>query len=234
MNTNDFYGSGLGSRLIDPKNFSPEIAAFLDVENRLVLNALSSFECLIEVGCMQGRYIERVLRAGKYYIGIDLVERYINTALLRASSLSLDAKRYSFFCLGASRIHDLIQLSQLSDFGSGQALVVFPFNSFGNIEDVSQTMLSLMKSKSHFFISTYKTDSFSSSVRRDYYGNCNYSGLRQINETNGIRFISNDGLNTMAYSHHWLVSCFGDFGFQLRVVDIGPIGIGFMTSGLAK
>ena len=75
-----FYSVGLGDRLIKESNYPSEILAYLESENKLVLEFLSDFETLVEVGCMNGRYLDLAVESKKKYIGVDIVSRYIDEA----------------------------------------------------------------------------------------------------------------------------------------------------------
>jgi len=56
--TKDFYEDGRGNPLIDPLFFPPEVEDFLKKEELILLSIKDSLDLLIEVGCMQGRYLD--------------------------------------------------------------------------------------------------------------------------------------------------------------------------------
>jgi hypothetical protein len=228
-NIKNFYGSGLGNRLIDTCNYPREITNYLSAEYDFIMEQLKNFEVLIEVGCMQGRCLEQAVKANKFYIGIDIVEQYIEEAILRANSLSIDPDKYTFLCLSATNLHNVLDLTKPGKFRRKEALIVFPFNSFGNIENIDEVLLSLNKSGIDFFISTYKTDRFTTNVRRKYYHKCNYINIQESSESSGVRFTSDEGLNTIAYSKSWLSSRFSDKGMQVQAIELDMVGIGYVS-----
>lgn len=229
VNIRNFYGSGFGNRLINPLNYPEEIVGYLSAEHRFLMEKIENFQVLIEVGCMQGRCLEQVVEVNKSYIGIDIVEEYIEAAILRANALSIDAKKYDFLCLDAANLHNVLALTKLDKFKSKEALIFFPFNSFGNIENVNNVLSSLKKSGINFFISTYKTDKITNMLRMEYYQRCNYRNVLEINESNGKRFISDEGLSTIAYLENWIISKFDDENIEVQVVDLDLIGVGYLS-----
>ncbi len=78
----DFYESGRGDRLIDPFLFPEEIKQFLLCEKRILEALAGSFNLLVEVGSMYGRYLKWAVENGKRYFGIDVVGEKGDVSLL--------------------------------------------------------------------------------------------------------------------------------------------------------
>lgn len=195
----DFYISGQGDRLIDPLFYPKAISIFLKDEQKLLKSLISSFDLLIEVGCMHGRYLCWAVKYKKHYLGIDVVRRYITVGIQRISELRLSKDRYRFVRGGAEQIAALVKLDDRK-INPENCVAFFPFNSFGNIPKPEPVVRSLKESGLPFLISSYRTSQKAMECRQGYYRNCGYRKIRRIVNKKGVRFISLDGLSTIAYS----------------------------------
>lgn len=110
----DFYESGKGDRLIDPLLFPEEIKQFLLYERKMLEILADSLVLLVEVGSMYGRYLKWAVENDKYYFGVDIVQRYIETGRKIISDSQLDTSKYRFVLGGAENITDLVKPKEWS------------------------------------------------------------------------------------------------------------------------
>ena len=228
-----FYKNGLGDRLIDPSFYPPEIKQFL-IDERKILDSLSSkIDLLIEVGCMQGRYLEWAILQNKYYLGIDIVLRYIKAGQKIVKTLELPVEQYQFKCGSAENIAELVK-SKKSSIPPERCLIFFPFNSFGNMENPIPIIKSLKKSNLPFIISTYPITKEVTSIRERYYKNCKYSQLRQLKSKQGITFVSSDGLNSISYDPIYLKNIFSLNNITIKSISFSKVGIIYTTESVGN
>lgn len=226
-----FYGSGLGDRLIDDDVFPTEIREFLREEQRLLNRASSSCDLLVEVGCMHGRYLDWALNHKKSYVGIDIVERYIELGRARLTELHAPVSRYQFILGGAEELNTLLK-PELFDAEPQRTLLLFPFNSFGNMQSCVPVIRSLERSRLPFFISTYLTSPNATACRQQYYGACSYQGLEMIKDSQGVTFRAEDGLYSIAYHPDFILGVFADAGLVIEATQFARIGIAYSTPGI--
>ncbi|MBU3935018.1 class I SAM-dependent methyltransferase [Patescibacteria group bacterium] len=227
----DFYSNGKGDRLIDPLFYPKAIRLFLEDEQRLLEQLTESFDLLIEVGCMHGRYLDWAARHGKSYVGIDVVKRYVDAGVKNVGELKLPRDRYRFVLGGAE---DIATIIRPSDFGvdPGRCLALFPFNSFGNMPMLRPVIRSLAKSSLPFFISSYRISQKATECRRGYYRNCGYRGIKTLRSRRGVRFTSPDGLSTVAYDPAFLREVFIANNTVAKPVPFSQIGMAYLSAGL--
>jgi hypothetical protein len=220
----DFYGSGLGDRLIDESLFPLEIKEFLRGEDRLLEQCISSFDSLIEVGCMRGRYLQWAIDRGLNYFGIDIVSSYIETGHKRLGEVHTGLLKCDFILGGAEDIDVLLDWKILG-IDPQKALLFFPFNSFGNMQDFLPVIRSIRRSGARFFISTYSTIPNATLCRQRYYDACLYLGLEKVEDNRGVTFISRDGLHTIAYHLDFLIKSFKKERMIVDATNFADIGI---------
>lgn len=223
---NDFYGSGEGDRLIDPSRYPKEITEYLLAEEKLLSSTSNQIDVLIEVGCMEGRYLDWAVNKNKRYIGIDIVERYIRNGQKKILSTGLNPKDYRIELGDAASIHDFLSKHKWLLAGA-KTIIVFPFNSFGNMENPDAVFASLSKTQHRFLICTYFTNSFTNNVRLRYYENCGYEKIKKLVDESGVRFTSADGLNTIAYHPGYLERLSMKNGIALRTIPFSSIGMAY-------
>jgi len=102
-----FYDSGLGDLLIDPGRYPPSIQDYLYAEAELVESR--QFSLLVEVGCMEGRYLDWCATRHRDYLGIDVVSRYVEAGLERVAASGLDKDRYRLVVYSAADLDHLAQ-----------------------------------------------------------------------------------------------------------------------------
>lgn len=219
-NTLEFYSSGLGDNLIKKSFYPKEIVSFLDKEKEIVKDELRNFDLLFEVGCMEGRYLDVALSENKKYYGIDVVERYVEMGQEILSKKELPANDFTIKIADAASLDEIFIKNNLS-----KALIVFPFNSFGNMVNMKDVIKSLATAKRSFLIFTYATDEFSNNARLDYYKNCGYKDIECEEDAKGIRFFSDQGLNTIAYKENYIKTEFNNLGVSIVRVNFANIGL---------
>jgi len=229
----DFYESGRGDRLIDPLLFPEEIRQFLLCEKRILEALAGSFDLLVEVGSMYGRYLKWAVENGKRYFGIDVVERYIVAGKKVVLDSQLDPIEYRFVLGKAENIAELVKPDELG-VKPNQCILFFPFNSFGNMDDPLAVIRGIRKSGLPFLISTYGTSKEINICREKYYRNCGYSKIVSIQDEKGVRFVSLDGLSTIAYHSDYLQEIFTVTGLKVAIVHFSQIGVAFTSPELAK
>lgn len=224
----DFYGSGLGDRLIDESLFPSEIKEFLRGEDLLLEQCISSFDSLIEVGCMRGRYLQWAIDRVRNYFGIDIVSSYIEMGRERLGGICTGSLKCDFVLGDAEDIDILLDWKALGA-DPQKVLLFFPFNSFGNMQDFLPVIRSIKKSGARFFISTYSTIPGATLCRQRYYEACSYLELEKVEDNRGVTFISRDGLRTIAYHPDFLVEAFKKEGMLVDVISFADIGIAYSS-----
>jgi len=229
----DFYESGKGDRLIDSLLFPEEIKQFLICEKRILDSLADSFDLLVEVGSMYGRYLKWAVENGKRYFGIDVVERYIEAGRKIVLDSQLDPARYRFVLSGAENVAELVITHEWS-IKPNRCILFFPFNSFGNMNDPLTVIRGVRKSGLPFLISTYGTSKEINICREKYYRNCGYSEIVGIEDEKGVRFVSPDGLSTIAYHPDYLQEIFTVNSLKAVIVHFSQIGVAYTLPELAK
>lgn len=196
----DFYSNNWWELLVDDDNYPQEIKDFLVNERNVTIDLLFRwwYDLLFEVWCMNARNVNISLDLWIWYFWIDIVQRYIEEAKIKISSSWI---KDSFVKVLSA---DKVKLDNIVIWASEKPLVLFPFNSFWNIENIRSTLLSFSALGFDLLISTYGTDDFSNEVRYNYYINCWYEWLQQNEWDESIVFSSNEWLHTSVYKEQWL------------------------------
>jgi SAM-dependent methyltransferase len=168
----------------------------LEEESKLLATLLSPFDVVVEAGCMTGRNVKLVTALNKKYMGIDLEEKYIQTA---KASYGLSSN-VAFFCDDIIHLKTILSCLKIEN---EKLVVVFPFNSFGNITDNKHTLDHLLREKYNVVIFTYTNSSFANMVRKNYYMRSGFLNLTVEQNANGVRFTSEAGLDSKAFSKEW-------------------------------
>ncbi len=223
MSVRSFYGSGSGDLLVDSSRYPEEVDSYLDAE-ATELSSLA-FRTLIEVGCMEGRYLDWAVNNGKSYLGVDVIERYVLSGQDRIASFGLPSSDYRIEVCDAAHLHELPR----KWVGTRQdSLALFPFNSFGNMEQPLSVLESLRDSRFPFLISSYQTSERANKARAEYYSNCGYTGISCESGDTGVRFVSGDGLDTIAYHPQYLGQLLEELGFRKKMIELSSIGIAYI------
>lgn len=218
-----FYGTDEGNKLINEDNYPKSIIDYLYKEREFLIEVLKEFEVLVEVGCMEGRNMDLSQELNKYYVGIDIVDSYIQSLDKKIKSKEI----YDFceaYCLDANKLKEIKNLSEF--IKKYKSLFYFPFNSFGNMDNpqnVISNMVHLDNSRSLIF--SYDTDDYSTNERKKYYENCSFDNLRIEKSQEGVRFLSDNGLNTIAYDKNYLCDIINKKNLEVSVNKFCPIGL---------
>lgn len=221
-----FYGSEDGDKLIDKRNYPLSIKNYLEEEKQILNNCIKNYDVLIEVGCMVARNIQIAILNKIKYIGIDIISDYINLAnqIVKRRDLTSTCE---VLCINAEKLDDILQKSKLIK-KCYNPLFFFPFNSFGNINDHICTLKSIKKIRNaSFIIFTYKTDENATDERLKYYSKCNYRNLTVKHENIGIRFIADNGLDSIAYNEKYLENIIKNIDLQVETKEFSKIGIAY-------
>lgn len=227
--SSEFYASGKGDRLIDRANYSVEVRDYLRREREALRDMLRVFDVLVEVGCMHGRHLDDALDVGCAYVGIDPVDRYIASGHRRCADEAIDSRRARFVCADAADLVPVIADAARGVWGE-RVLVFLPFNCFGNIQDPTRTLDALAVGMWPFFISAFRTTCFANAHRASYYANCGYDGVRGLPVPDGVRFVSDDGLDTTAYHPAVVTEWFLRRGVHVRVRGVARVGLAFVAA----
>lgn len=94
------------------------------------------------------------------------------------------------------------------------------------MNDYNKVIDSIGKIKNaEFLLFSYDTDDKSTEERYNYYNNCNYNNLTLKIEENGVRFLVNNGLNSMVYNKEFLIHTIKNKGLSLDTKKFADIGV---------
>lgn len=226
-----FYRSA-GQKLVVTDYYPSAIRDHLAAEEKLAVELLGGgqYTAVIEVGCMHGcLHFAALLQAGVRYLGIDIVPESISAFRehLRTRRDPTD--------LAEARVFDVSELSLVKpDFTGSRVLVVFPFNSFGNLERPAVALAEVAKCGYDLLILTYRTDEASSVVRAEYYQRCGYTGIQRVVSDRGTCFQSAEGLCTWAYNQTWLIEQLRTAGFTCEDYSLASVGVGYLGRQLPE
>jgi hypothetical protein len=229
---NEFYDSGQGDRLVDASCYPLEIVHFLHEEQRLLNLLADSIDLLVEVGCMEGRYLDWAFANDKMYLGIDIVQRYIEAGKTRLKTGRFPAFSYRMRIGDAEEISTLLKAEGF-EYSNTRALLFFPFNSFGNMSSAERVIENLADANLPFVISTYGTSTDANACRHTYYKSCEYKDITMNANDDGVRFFSPDGLNTIAYSSTYMQVLFNRYKLTVQRLPFSCIGIAYMREDMA-
>jgi hypothetical protein len=228
-----FFESDDADRLMDSSYYPSEILEFLQHEQR-VLDALDDqFDLLIEVGCMDGRYLDWAIDHHKRYLGIDLILRHILVGQQIIHERKLPPDQYSFLLGDAEEIDELLTPERIQS-AQECCLILFPFNIFGAVPDCEKVLTGLYRSQIPFVISSYQTDAFTTACRYEYYQRCGCKDIRVVNDEKGIRFCTTDGFQTIAYYPDYLKKLGYAHNISIEVLDWSKLNVLYMTGDLFK
>jgi hypothetical protein len=220
VTTAEFYSTA-GAGLLDLRNYSRAICDHLASEKKCVKHTVrkGGYTTAIEVGCADGSlHMQTLLSLKLRYLGIDLVPRFISILNDKLQNLSPDQ-------LAGALVLDAQHISNLRPVMFGQkALLVFSFNSFGNVDDPSKALAQACVAGFDVLILTYRTNGPASQRRSEYYAQCNLSGLRHDRNERGVVFCSDDGLHSYAYRRPWLMGLLRRYPFHCTVREFGMLG----------
>ena len=227
----DFYIHGLGDQLANPACHPAGITAFLEEEQRIVSLIQHSFDQLIEVGCMNGRYLDWAIDHEKSYLGVDIVKQYIEEGRQTVIRRMLSSQTYQFV-LGDAEEIDYVVLDDHLQAKRDRCLLLFPFNSFGNMEHVEKVLAALRHINLPFFISSYQTTDYALACRHEYFKRCGYQDIEVSSTEQGILFTSSDGLHSLAYYPEYLLKLFREHDLAVTATLSSRINVTYTTRTL--
>ncbi len=220
----EFYSTGCGDALVNPARYPREITRYLAAECALL--ELIPGRHLVEVGCMQGRYLDYAMDRGLDYLGVDVVARYIEEGRRRVEAHSAPTGRARFALGSATDLHHI-----LNDVSPGtESTILFPFNSFGNCEDPLAVLRSLGRCGRPFLISSYRTSEEATTIREAYY---RAAGLRPSCtsiEGVGVCFTAPGGFEAWAYEPQYLSSLATEVELDFSVTPLASVGLAYTPS----
>lgn len=231
--TPEFYQNGYGDRFTDPLLFNEEVAAFLQAEEQILNTVSYRLRGIIEVGCMHGRYMEWAVRQRKRYFGIDVVERYISRGWKSLRNRGLPAADYHFLLGSVEQMPRVLNDPHVSAHPE-QYLVLFPFNSFGNMDYPEAAVRAMETLKLHVIISTYQTTDYATNARAEYYARCGYQDLRIVRDACKVGVTSAEGLRSYAFNPAYLIQQFRQYGIPMLLMPFANIGMACLTAGLGE
>jgi hypothetical protein len=222
---NKLYESGDGDTLVDDSLYPTEVKKYLFMERLEISKKLESYNTLVEVGCMITRHLDQAIENNKNYIGVDIVQRYINEANLKNSKIEGWGSKYSAICYNALMLEEAFEvIPSLKQLDKTKTLFLFPFNSFGNIDDCNKMLEVLNRLEVDFMINSYKTDTKTNEFRINYYKKNAMTNLELIENGDGVTVWSDEKLNSKCFKEKYYTDrCnkisfnnFGDFGKSIN------------------
>lgn len=183
-------------KLVEVHRHPPLIKSCLEQEERVLDQLKRSFTTIVEVGCLDGRLAVWAAEAQKRYLGLDQESQVLWEARVRVDALGAQQARFEY-CNPRLLYQTICNRKLLSS--CEVPLFVFPFNSFGSLERPEETIAGLVRLKVQYLIFSFGVDERSTRAREQYYRNYCHSGLKTRQYSEGVRFVSNNGLNTVAY-----------------------------------
>jgi hypothetical protein len=226
MSSRKFYESNIGFNILNPDNYTEEILHYLACENDLFKLLLEKYKAVVEIGCADGRHLELVYGMRKKYLGIDIVQERVLEATEKALSLNSAIQEVFFYCGDVKNLSSI--MTNFDGFDAENSLIFLPFNIMGNASQISKVISSLVELGYSFYISSFKTNRIATINRETYYRNCGCKNLALIESPYGIRFFSEDGLDSIAFHPEWILNQFSCKGIHLRTFELGSIGIAYL------
>ena len=134
-----------------------------------------------------------VAKLGHYFYGIDINPRHI----AEANSLFMEKNIQEKASVCTFSINDIT--TDNFPCAGKKALVFFPFNLLGNLDDFHLVLEGMIDIGQDFCFSTYKINDAVKNVRADYYKNCGCEQIRYSTTPVGDLFSSKDGLHSAAF-----------------------------------
>lgn len=225
---NNIYESGLGDELIDPENYNDEIKLYISEEAKLINELIDIYDSIVEVGCMYGRLLKNAVGKSKNYIGIDYSRTYIE----KGNSLFSDllSEKVQLINANCEEIHTIYQIKALK--GDEKSVLIFPFNSFGNINNITEAIKSISECNLSFFIFTYQCNSDATNIRLEYYKKSGFKNAVAYDSDDSIHIKDELGLNSHAYKDTWLTHEFAKHNVNIYKKSFGAIGTYFTNSNI--
>jgi SAM-dependent methyltransferase len=195
-----FYLTKSGKMIMDPITYTEGIKQFLRCEDQYIFSVLADYDILFEIGCARAERAERVAQCGYNFYGIDINQEYIDYArdCFRWKNLDSHATATLFSA------NDLTPATfPISPYK--RALIVFPFNLLGNLQDFHIVLENMLDIGQDFCFSTYKFTDQVRKSRMHYYKSCGCQQIRYSTTPIGDLFDSEDGLHSAAFRVGYIV-----------------------------
>lgn len=221
-----FYGEQDGYALVDERNYPPAVQAHLRWEAEQVARHAPRYALVVEIGCMDGRlHAERLVGMGGGYLGIDLVPSAIERCQARLAAIATSDTARARAC-------DVLRLDELLDrergLPRGPRLALLPFNVIGNLPSPWRTIPVLRACSLDVLVLSYRTTAAANAARRAYYEACGYRDVRMTETALGVRFASDDGLDSEAFHPTVLADALREHGYHVTIDEADqPISIGY-------
>lgn len=229
MGSEEFYGAGGGDALADPALYPPAVARFRESEDALLAAVARGADTLVEVGGMHGLHLEWAHARGLRYLGLDVVERYAADGRERIRQLGPDAARleHRFVCGDATKLPAILEQAEVG-FPSLRAVLLFPFNSIGNMADLEGVVRAITAVGLPLLISTYQVSAEATAIRRDYYLRSGLSIQRVVEDDQGVHFQLSGGHTISAYRDSHLRRLFRSHGVELAHRIYSELGVAYL------
>lgn len=172
------------------------------------------------MGCGKLRNLKLAQTNGLKYYGIDFVPKYIEKAKKFIAEQGLEdsvfAECLSIFDFGGEK--NFIPQEE-------RVLCLFPFNALGNIGNVLDILARLNGLKYDVLISSYKTDTHTTQVRKEYFEKCHYTNLQITESESGVTFTSDEGLKSIGFNPAYLVDLCKTASYGVVQAEFGEIGM---------
>lgn len=214
-----FY-RGRGRRMFEDEWLCPFIADVLRREHVAVAETMHRLgrDHLVEVGCGPGRYLQWAVATGRRYDGLDLVPELVERG--RRVAGFEDGRR-----LHVGSAENLREFFAAQKIDSTRALVLFPFNCFGNLARVDCVVRALADVGAPALATLFRPTPKSTELRSSYYRKLGCPAVDASHVPGkGILVSSGDGLRSFAYDEAYLGRTFGTSQFEaLRFRPLGEI-----------
>ncbi|GAA5020300.1 hypothetical protein GCM10011506_05130 [Marivirga lumbricoides] len=222
------YDNEIGNRLIDSKNYSRAISEFISLERQITCNGISEYSQVIEIGCMHGRLLQFVREQNQRYLGIDYSKKQIDYGTRFFSNyMGSDCKLIHG---NAECLADISELRFLTP--EKRSIAIYPFNSFGNINNHLSAINSISRLNVDFIIFTYTCSELANKERALYYYGSGFTDLLISRSAKGVLFESPEGLSTYSFEESWIKDNFLKNGVKVSVTNFGQIGLAIYKSGM--
>lgn len=221
-----FYGEQDGYALVDARNYPPTVQAHLGWEAEEVVRHAPRYALVVEIGCMDGRlHAERLVGMGVSYFGIDLVASAIARCQARLDAIAPPGTARARAC-------DVLRLNELLErergLPPGPRLALLPFNVIGNLPSPWSAIPVLRACSLDVLVLSYRTTAAANAARRAYYEACGYRNVRMTETAHGVRFSSDDGLDSDAFHPMTLAGALGEHGYRVTLDgEDQPVSIGY-------
>jgi hypothetical protein len=220
-----FYHTPIGEKIMDPTTHSVGIRSFLKEEHRFVMQLLSNYDCLFEIGCSASERALVVAAMGCKFYGIDINHMYISKSRQHFQEWDIEkVADVRVFSANSLNIRNLpFEIRK-------KTLILFPFNLMGNLVDFHIVLENMVEIGSDFCFSTYKIQKYVQESREQYYRSCGCQQLRYTTTPIGDLFDSGEGLHSAAFRLGYLMELLSNLleknqkKAEIRIIDLAGLG----------